>query len=153
MALGRVHTCRGCRARRTAGFTLLEIALCIVIVGTGIAAIMAFMGSATRVNTANTHTSIAVQLARAGWEIAFDQGYDIAKTWIDNPPTTSPALATYPTVPLNFARRIWVENGNINSLTGAPGGAVGDTVRVNVEIYYSNALLYKQTWILTNPNP
>ena len=140
---------RHCGLMRRSGTTLIEIAICIGIVGTGVAALMQFMASATNVNRINVQTAMAIQYARAGWETAVGQGFDKVKMWTVNPPIVAPAFST----PSNgYERRIWVENVNINNITGAAAaGAITDKLRLNVEILANTVLVYKQRWILTKP--
>lgn len=138
------------RDYRQGGYTLLEVALSVAIVGIGILALMRFMTSATSVNRVNTQMSLATQYARGGWEVALGQGFDVVKTWTTNPPTAAPALAT---LSGRFERRIWVDNLDINSINGAAAsGAISDKLRVNVEIRQNNTLVYSQRWILTKPS-
>ena len=133
--------------RRRAGFTLIEVAIGVVVVGIGLMASMQFMGAASKATGVNTQTMLAVQYARAGWETAYGQGFAKVKDWTANPPTAAPALST-PSP--GFERHIWVENVNINSIAGAAaGGEISDKLRVNVDICKGGKVIYTQRWILT----
>lgn len=137
---------------RRAGTTLIEIAICIVIVGTGVAALMQFMASATNVNRINTQTSMAIQYARAGWETAVAQGFGNVIKWTDGSTEAIKASALSPASAV-YTRKIWAEGVSINDLNGAAETIVDgtDTLRVNVEISANKVLVYKQSWLLTKP--
>lgn len=132
------------------GATLVEIALCVAIIGIGIAALMEFFASGTRANAATIQTSLGIQYARAGWETVMNQGFDAVRTWTSATPTQAPALTSLPD---GLERRIWVENLDIDNLTGpAASGAISDKLRVNVGIFRGTSLVYQQVWILTKPS-
>ena len=137
--------------RRT-GTTLIEIAICIVIVGTGVAALMQFMASATNVNRINTQTSMAIQIARAGWETAVAQGFDVVKKWTNGSVEAITASALLPPSAV-YTRKIWAEGVGINDISGAATPIVDgtDTLRLNVEINANRVIVYKQSWLLTKP--
>lgn len=150
MAMNRQMHIRRAVAGSSRAFTLLEIAICIAIVGVGITALMGFMGSATRVNRVNTETALAVQYARGGWELAASKGFGTVSTWTANPPTSAPALMTFNSG--LYERRVWAENLDIDNVAGAAlGGVPTDKLRLNVEIRKSGVPVYSQKWILTNP--
>lgn len=139
------------RAReRARAFSLIEVALAVVIIALGLVAVMRLVTTTTQVADSNTTDLLAVQYARAGWEMAYGQGFDKVKTWTANPPTALPA---YSQPAPGYERRIWAENISIDNIAQSPGpgGAIGKTLRLNVEVYKGGKRVHTQQWIVTSP--
>ena len=133
------------RVRRgRAGDTLIEVALCVAIVGLGMAAIMEFMASGTQADRVTTNLSIAVQAARTGWENARLLPFVVVQSWQTNPPA---AVA----VPGGFQRVVQVQAVDVSNVAKTnPGTVTPGVLRVVVQIQKNNVTIYTQSWVLAD---
>lgn len=67
------------RRTRSGGFTLIEAALVIIIIGTGVVAMMELMATGTRANSESAERVTALTLARNVREHALTLSYDQAR--------------------------------------------------------------------------
>lgn len=74
------------------GTTLLEVAICVVIVAIAGTALMEFMGSGTRVNSVAANTVTGLNLARAGREWAATQTFATLQALCTTTKVCSPVI-------------------------------------------------------------
>ena len=137
------------RVRRRIGATLIEVALCTVIVGTGIAAAMEFMGSGTRVNKASAEQSLAIQIVRGAWEqtrlMPFPRLIALAsKTKAER--TTTVAGGYQWTIEVRK-----VDLSNLTSTAIAAPNTADEYVRLVFTAAHHGNNVYKTDWIVTKP--
>src|SRR6516165_8775307 len=83
------HGNRGLRR----GGTLMEVLLCVVIMGIAVAAIMQLLASGTSVNARTAELTTGTNLARNGIEWAAGKGWSYLSTnVVNNPQTFSPVI-------------------------------------------------------------
>lgn len=126
------------------GDTLVEVALCVAIVGLAMAALMGFMGAGTDADRTTTELSIGVQAARAAWEDTRMLSFAVVQSWVGHPPAAVD-------LPGHFQRVVQVQNVDVNNVTNTnPAVPTPGVVRVVVQILKNNALVYTQSWILSS---
>lgn len=141
-----VTRCRtkGVSGRPAFGDTLVEVALCVAIVGLAMAAMMQFMASGTHADRVTTDLSIAVQAARTGWESTRLLPFVVVKSWRDNPPAAVD-------VPGGFRRVVTVQDVDLSNVASrSPTTPTQGVVRVVVEIQRNNSPVYTQSWVLAD---
>lgn len=141
-----VTRCRMAAAgrRHRFGDSLVEVGLCVAIVGLAMAALMGFMAAGTQADQTTTQLSIAVQAARAGWENTRLQPFATVQTW----QTTPPAAVD---VPGHFQRVVHVQPVDLGNVANkSPATPSPGVVRVVVQILKNNTLVYTQSWILSD---
>lgn len=162
----------GRRGRK--GFTLVETALAMVIVGTGVMALLELLAAGSMVNASGTTLTTAVNLANNIHEItiglpfqnptnptslAKDSGGPTAYTylWDMNGDTYSPPLdvrrnpiATYS----NWSQKVTINTVDPTNVTASrPNDPTVPTARVSVVITHNGAVVYQVSWLITAPNP
>jgi type II secretory pathway pseudopilin PulG len=150
-------------ARKSRGFTLIDIMAALVIVGTAIAAVMHFMASSTSANATSGRSSVAIVLSRNLYEYALtlDPGLVPAthpSTVISyvaqlNGQTFSPAKDARGVDITNmpgWSQRVQVTTVNRLDLTStAAVTATADAVRrLQVTVLYRGRAVYDASWIL-----
>lgn len=160
--------------KRPRGFTLVEAALTMVIIGTGVVATLQLLAAGTMSNAAGTELTTAVNLANNVHEIALALPF----TCPTNPTSTTfkdsggPANYTYVwdmngdtySPPLDIRRNTignyssWsqvvtiqsVDPKNLDALR--PNSVTLPTARLTVQVLHGTKKVYKATWLITAPN-
>lgn len=156
------------------GFTLIETALALIIVGTGVMALLELLAAGSMSNAAGTSLTTAVNLANNIHEItiglpfqnptspsslAKDSGGPTAYTylWDMNGDTYSPPLDVRRN-PINTYSN-WSQSVTINTVdptnvtASRPNDPTVPTARVSVVIKHNGAVVYQVSWLITAPNP
>jgi prepilin-type N-terminal cleavage/methylation domain-containing protein len=161
----------GQRCRR--GFTLVETALAMVIVGVGVVSLLQLLAAGTMVNSGGTELTTAVNLANTIHEISIslpfqnpssptslakDSGGPTAYTylWDMNGDTYSPPLdvrrqpiTKYST----WSQKVTITTVDPNNVTAVrPNDPTVPTARVTVVITHNNREVYQASWLITAPN-
>lgn len=161
------------RRPRRLGFTLVEAALAMVIVGTGVMALLQLLAAGTMTNASGTTLTTAVNLANNIHEItigmpfqkpgnpgslAKDSGGPTAYTylWDMNGDTYSPPLdvrrnpiTTYST----WSQKVTINTVDPTNVTAArPNDPTVATARVTVVITHNSQTVYQASWLITAPN-
>lgn len=162
------------RSRSRKGFTLVETALAMVIVGTGVMALLQLLAAGSMVNSSGTTLTTAVNLANNIHEItiglpfqnpthpgtlAKDSGGPTAYTylWDMNGDTYSPPLdvrrnpiTTY----ANWSQQVTINTVDPTNVTASrPNDPTVPTARVTVVIKHNSTVVYTVSWLITAPNP
>lgn len=159
--------------RQRRGFTLVETALAMVIVGTGVMALLQLLAAGTMVNAGGTELTTAVNLANNVHEITLglpfqnpttpgtlvkDTGGPTAYTylWDMNGDTYSPPLdvlrspiSTYST----WSQKVTITTVDPANVTATrPNDPTVPTARVTVIIKHRNKEIYQASWLITAQN-
>jgi len=160
--------------RRPRGFTLVEAALTMVIIGTGVVAMLQLLAAGTMSSNSSAELTTAVQLANNVHEIALALPF----TCPTNPTSTTfkdtggPANYTYLwdlngdsyKPPLDIRRNqisnysTWTQQVTVQSVDPTnldavrPNSVTLPTARLTVVILHNNKKLYKATWLICAPN-
>lgn len=160
------------RTRR--GFTLVEAALTMVIVGTGVMALLQLLAAGTMSNSTATELTTAINLANNVHEIALslpftsttnptsttfkDSGGPTNYTylWDMNGDTYSPplniqrtAIGTYS----NWSQVVTINSVDPTNLTAIrPNSVTLPTARVTVVILHHGKTVYQTSWVIAAPN-
>ncbi|HEY8749251.1 MAG TPA: hypothetical protein VIM11_14810 [Tepidisphaeraceae bacterium] len=163
-----------CRAQRRPGFTLVEAALTMVIIGTGVVAMLQLLAAGTMSNGAAAELTTAVNLANNVHEIAIALPFKSTT----NPTSTTfkdtggPANYTYLwdlngdsySPPLDIRRNAitayaaWTQNVTVQSVdprnldAPRPNDITLPTARVSVVIKHGTKTVYKASWLIAAPN-
>jgi|SRR5579859_1711260 len=156
------------------GFTLVEAALTMVIIGTGVMAMLQLLTAGTMSNSSAAELTTAVQLANNVHEIALSLPFTCAA----NPTSTTfkdsggPANYTYVwdingdtyKPPLDIRRNqianytAWTQQVTVQSVDPTnldavrPNSVSLPTARVTVVILHNAKKVYKATWLICAPN-
>jgi prepilin-type N-terminal cleavage/methylation domain-containing protein len=166
-------TAMGSRGARRRGFTLVETALAMVIIGVGVMALLQLLAAGTMSNGAGTELTTAVNLANNIHEITIGMAFTDATSpnstttkessvanyndiWDLNGDTYSPPLdvrrnpiAGYS----NWSQSVTVQTVDPNNVSAArPNDATQPTARVTVVITHNNKKVYQGSWLVTNKN-
>ena len=160
--------------RRTRGFTLVEAALTMVIIGTGVMAMLQLLTAGTMSNSSAAELTTAVQLANNVHEMALalpfkcptnptsttfkDSGGPANYTylWDLNGDSYSPprdirrnTISTY----ANWTQQITVQSVDPTNLDAVRPNSVSlPTARLTVVILHNAKKVYKATWLICAPN-
>lgn len=160
------------RTRR--GFTLVEAALTMVIVGTGVMALLQLLAAGTMSNSTATELTTAINLANNVHEIAIslpftnsanptsttfkDSGGPTSYTylWDMNGDTYSPPLdiQRHPiSIYSNWSQVVTVNSVDPTNLTAIrPNSTSLPTARVTVVILHHGKTVYQTSWLIAAPN-
>lgn len=163
---------RDCAARR--GFTLIEAALAMVIIGIGVVALLELMAAGTMSNSVGTELTTAASLANNIHEISmvlpFNDPANGASTstkeaggptayndiWDMNGDTYSPPLDVTRhqlTAFSNWGQQVTVQSVQPDTLTASrPNNVTLPTARVTCTITHNGKIVYTASWIVTAPN-
>ena len=157
------------------GFTLIEAALAMVIIGVGVMALLELLAAGSMSNGAGTELTTAVNLANNIHEITIGMAFQDATTpsltthaageavsaytdiWDMNGDTYSPPLdvrrnpiSAY----ANWAQKVTVQSVDPTNLTAVrPNDPVNlPTARITVTILHNNRQVYTASWLVTAPN-
>jgi Tfp pilus assembly protein PilV len=169
------------RAHRLCGFTLVETALAMVIIGTGVMALLELLAAGTMANATGTNLTTAVNLANNIHEISIGMPFQnpsnkssMAKesgpptnyhfVWDINGDTYSPPLdvtrqpiSSYSTwsqsVTINTVdpTNVTAVRPNNNNLDPNQGTTY-PTARLTVVIKHNKQAVYQTSWLITAPN-
>jgi Tfp pilus assembly protein PilV len=162
------------RKKAHRGFTLVETALAMVIVGTGVMALLELLAAGSMSNASGTTLTTAVNLANNIHEITIglpfqnpsspgslskDSGGPTAYTylWDMNGDTYSPPLDVRRNPITGYTS--WSQQVTINTVDPTnvtalrPNDPTVPTARVSVTITYNNKVVYQVSWLITAPNP
>jgi Tfp pilus assembly protein PilV len=160
------------RTRR--GFTLVEAALTMVIVGTGVMALLQLLAAGTMSNSTAAELTTAVNLANNVHEIAVSLPFTSATNptsttfkdsggpknytylWDMNGDTYSPPLdiqrnpiTTYS----NWSQVVTINSVDPTNLTAArPNSVTLPTARLTVVILHHGKTVYQTSWLIAAPN-
>jgi Tfp pilus assembly protein PilV len=160
--------------RRPRGFTLVEAALTMVIIGTGVMAMLQLLTAGTMSNSSAAELTTAVQLANNVHEIALSLPFTCAA----NPTSTTykdaggPANYTYLwdlngdtyKPPLDIRRNAintyatWTQQVTVQSVDPTnldavrPNSVTLPTARLTVVVKHNAKIVYKATWLICAPN-
>lgn len=160
--------------RRSRGFTLVEAALTMVIIGTGVLAMLQLLTAGTMSNSAAAELTTAVQLANNVHEIAVALPFKSTT----NPTSTTfkdtggPANYTYVwdlngdsySPPLDIRRNAignysaWTQKVTVQSVDPTnldavrPNSVALPTARVTVVILHNTKTVYRASWLIAAPN-
>jgi Tfp pilus assembly protein PilV len=160
--------------RRSRGFTLVEAALTMVIIGTGVVAMLQLLAAGTMSNSSAAELTTAVQLANNIHEVALalpfkcptnltsttfkDAGDPTNYTYLwdlngdsYNPPRDIRRIKidTYPT----WTQQVTVQSVDPTNLDAVrPNSVTLPTARLTVVILHNNKRLYKATFLICAPN-
>jgi Tfp pilus assembly protein PilV len=161
-------------SRRPRGFTLVEAALTMVIIGTGVLAMLQLLAAGTMSNGAAAELTTAVNLANNVHEIAVALPFTCAA----NPASTTfkdtggPANYTYLwdlngdsySPPLDIRRNAisaystWTQKVTVQSVDPQnldavrPNSVTLPTARVTVLILHGAKTVYRASWLIAAPN-
>ncbi|HEY2589227.1 MAG TPA: prepilin-type N-terminal cleavage/methylation domain-containing protein [Tepidisphaeraceae bacterium] len=174
---------RAIRSRRIArrGFTLVEAALAMVIVGTGVMALLQLITAGTMVNASGATLTEAVNLANNIHEISLglplqdptgktpitkESGppTNYTRLWSMNGDTYSPPLDVTRLPIASYSK--WSQNVTINTVdpanvtavrpnnnnTDPTQGPVYPTARMTVVVKHNGQFVYQTSWLITAPN-
>jgi Tfp pilus assembly protein PilV len=156
------------------GFTLLEAALAIVIIGAGVMAMLQLLAAGSIANGGGTELTTAVNLANNIHEITVGMPFQNATTptslakdpggptaytylWDLNGDTYSPPLdvtrrpiATY----ANWTQVVSVSSVDPNNLNFVEptNDPTTPTARVTVVVKHNTKVVYQASWLVTNQN-
>jgi len=165
---------RRAQPRRPRGFTLVEAALTMVIIGTGVLAMLQLLAAGTMSNGAATELTTAVNLANNVHEIALALPF----TCPANPTSTTfkdtggPANYTYvwdmngdtysPPLDIrrnsisgysNWSQKVTIQSVDPQNLDALrPNSVALPTARLTVLIVHGTRTVYKATWLIAAPN-
>jgi len=160
--------------RRPRGFTLVEAALTMVIIGTGVLAMLQLLTAGTMSNSSAAELTTAVQLANNVHEIALSLPF----TCPTNPTSTTfkdtggPANYTYLwdlngdsyKPPLDIRRNAintystWTQQVTVQSVDPTnldavrPNSVTLPTARLTVVVLHNSKKVYRATWLICAPN-
>ncbi len=162
------------RPIRRGGFTLIESALCTVIVGVGVVAMIQLMAAGTMSNSEGTELTTAINLANNVREISLGLPFadpQAPTTWA----TKESTVAAYDDVldlddctfspPLdvrrqpisaysNWSQVVTVQSVAQDNLTSVrPDTMAEATARVTCVIKHNNDEVYQLSWLVVAPNP
>ena len=137
---------------RRAGTTLLEVAVCVAIVGIAITALMESMASGTSANSKAMDTTVGLNLARSGREWAGTQTYATLQALCTTTKVCSPVMGGQGDTMAGYAG--WsqeisahqVSATNLKLDTTAPT----DTLRVTVTAKRNNLAVCNLDWLVSN---
>lgn len=156
------------------GFTLIEAALAMIIIGVGVLALLELITAGTMSNSAGTEMTTAVNLANNIHEITIGMAFQDAGSptsastkegsvaayndiWDLNGDTYSPPLdvrrnpiAAYST----WSQKVTVQSVDPTNVTAIRPSNPGSypTARVTVTITHGNKTVYTASWLVTAPN-
>jgi len=137
---------------RRHGFTLIEVALCTIIVGVGVCAMMQFFAAGTLANGQSTQLTTAVQLSSALHEATLRLPFAdvLALDGQTYSPPHDGAGNAIAALGSDWAQKLTVDDVNLSDLA-TPTATPQPTVRVSVTITRHNAPVYTTAWIIAQP--
>lgn len=159
-----------CRVRHRRGFTLIETAITVVVVGVGVVSMMALIGAGTRSNSAAAQLTTAIQLANTIRDLSLGLAFVDPLTPAHFGPDTGETLATYNDVndldgavfnpPVDARRQrmgglegwsqhITVQSVNPDRLTQALANGSSGMNRLTVDVRFNGESVYRQSWLVT----
>jgi type II secretory pathway pseudopilin PulG len=160
------------RTRR--GFTLVEAALTMVIIGTGVMALLQLLAAGTMSNSTATELTTAVNLANNVHEIAISLPFTSAANpnsttfkdaggpanytylWDMNGDTYSPPLDVRRnpiTLYSNWSQVVTINSVDPTNLTAVrPNSTSLPTARLTVQILHHGKSVYQTSWLIAAPN-
>jgi type II secretory pathway pseudopilin PulG len=173
MGMKRCGCSKHTRPTLRRAFTLVETGLAIVIIGTGVMALLQLLAAGSMVNQGGAELTTAVNLANNIHEISIglpfrnpttpsslakDSGGPTAYTylWDMNGDTYSPPLDVRRnpiSIYANWSQQVTINTVDPNSVSGVrPNDPTIPTAKVAVVIRHNTKVVYQASWLVTAPN-
>ncbi len=143
----------GRRSRR--GFTLIEAAIVLIIVGVGVSGLVQLIAAGTMANADSTELTTAIELANNINEMVQGANYSTLKSTYDdvtcNPPKD--ALGNNLSSFTGWSQSIDVQYVDPNYVTSAvPDSQIEETSRVTVTVRHHGNVVHIAKWLVVQPN-